>query len=97
MISTRGFSSRSIRLLVRQTLLAALATSSAFATGYYGPSVYLNDGGRRVAASPEFYWDLEVKRLSSNFHPKEKFVGEPGFSMSGEWSRAEREKPLIER
>ena len=46
----------------------------ARATGYFGPSVYLDEGGKNVDASPEFYWELEVKRLSREFHPAEKLV-----------------------
>jgi hypothetical protein len=44
------------------------------ATGFYGPSVYLDDGGKNVTASPEFYWELEVKRLAKDFRPPEKRV-----------------------
>ncbi len=59
--------------------------------------MYLDEGGRRVGESPEFYWELEVKRLSSAFHPAEKFVGDPHLAFLEESSREEREKPLIER
>ncbi len=59
--------------------------------------MYLDEGGRRVGESPEFYWELEVKRLSSAFHPPEKFVGDPHLLSLAESSREEREKPLIER
>lgn len=63
-----------MKTFVRQTalLLFVSLAGRAGATGYYGPAVYLDEGGRRVAASPEFYWELEVKRLASNFHPPEK-------------------------
>jgi hypothetical protein len=44
------------------------------ATGYFGPAVYLDQGGKNVDASPEFYWELEVKRLARDFHPVEKLV-----------------------
>jgi hypothetical protein len=47
------------------------------ATGYYGPSVYLDDGGKNVNASPEFYWELEAKRLAQGFTPAEKRVAAP--------------------
>jgi hypothetical protein len=66
-----------VRLLVRLILIVALAqslTGSLHATGYYGPMVYLDEGGAKVAASPEFYWELEVKRLAKDFHPPEKLV-----------------------
>ncbi len=48
-----------------------------WASGYYGPQNYLDDGGARVMASPEFYWDLEVKRLAREYHPPEKFKPTP--------------------
>lgn len=44
------------------------------ATGYYGPNIYLDNGGENVDASPEFYWGLEVRRLAREFHPVEKLV-----------------------
>jgi hypothetical protein len=44
------------------------------ATGYYGPSLYFDNGGENVDASPEFYWGLEVRRLAREFHPPEKLV-----------------------
>src|SRR6478735_3414687 len=45
-----------------------------YATGYFGPSIYLDDGGKKVEGSPEFYWGLEVRRISRDFHPLEKLV-----------------------
>jgi hypothetical protein len=44
------------------------------ATGYYEPTFYLGDGGTNIEATPEFYWELEVKRLAKNFHPSETFM-----------------------
>jgi hypothetical protein len=44
------------------------------ATGYYGPDVYLDEGGKNVDGSPEFYWGLEVRRIAREFHPPEKLV-----------------------
>jgi hypothetical protein len=44
------------------------------ATGYFGPYTYLDDGGKKVEGSPEFYWGLEVRRISRDFHPSEKLV-----------------------
>jgi hypothetical protein len=43
------------------------------ATGFYGPQVYLSNGGN-LNETPEFYWELEVKRLAKDFHPKEKLA-----------------------
>src|SRR6266581_7018185 len=54
--------------------IAVCFSTNLHATGYYGPMVYLDDGGKNVDASPEFYWELEVKRLAAQFHPTEKRV-----------------------
>src|SRR5437867_9481104 len=53
---------------------ATFCVDDARATGYFGPSVYLDEGGKNVDASPEFYWELEVKRLAREFRPTEKLV-----------------------
>ena len=60
-------------------LLLAVGATLCFlgrlhATGYYGPDFYLDDGGKNVDGSPEFYWGLEVRRLAKEFHPTEKRV-----------------------
>ena len=60
--------------IVLLTLLSAGAVQYGGATGFYGPQVYLDNGGRNLAQSPEFYWDLEVTRLAKNFKPAEKRI-----------------------
>jgi hypothetical protein len=60
-------------------LLATVGTALCLvdglhATGYFGPYTYLDDGGKNVEGSPEFYWGLEVRRISRDFHPPEKLV-----------------------
>lgn len=65
---------RSFVRLTPLLLPLVLAAGKAGATGYFGPMVYLDEGGRNVAASPEFYWEFEVKRLARDFHPPEKLV-----------------------
>src|SRR2546430_10147436 len=55
-------------------LTLTCCAGSAHATGYFGPAVYLDEGGKNVDVSPEFYWELEVKRLAREFHPIEKLV-----------------------
>src|SRR5271165_6348849 len=55
-------------------LLVCFVPASAFATGFYGPLQYLDNGGRNIDLSPEFYWEFEVKRLSAEFHPAEKLI-----------------------
>jgi tetratricopeptide (TPR) repeat protein len=44
------------------------------ATGYFEPQVYLDQGGKNIDGSPEFYWGLEVRRIAKEFHPAEKIV-----------------------
>jgi hypothetical protein len=56
------------------TLLLAAAVQHVDATGFYGPQVYLDEGGVRLLRSPEFYWEIEVKRLARNFKPTEKRI-----------------------
>ena len=58
-------------------MVAMAAVQSSDATGFYGPNVYLDQGGRNVSASPEFYWELEVKRLAKGFTPAEKRIAAP--------------------
>ena len=56
-----------MKRLARIALLILTFTccaGGARATGYFGPAVYLDQGGKNVDASPEFYWELEVKRLA---------------------------------
>jgi hypothetical protein len=53
------------------TLLWTVAVQHGNATGFYGPQVYLDAGGKNILQSPEFYWDIEVKRLARNFKPPE--------------------------
>jgi hypothetical protein len=54
--------------------IAIATVSDCRATGFYGPSVYLDHGGKNVNASPEFYWELEAKRLAKGLAPGEKLI-----------------------
>ncbi|HXX40981.1 MAG TPA: tetratricopeptide repeat protein [Chthoniobacterales bacterium] len=56
------------------TAMIVWAFAHLNATGYYGPTLYLDNGGEKVDASPEFYWGLEVRRLAREFHPNEKLI-----------------------
>ena len=48
------------------------------ATGFYGPQTVLEDGGKTVLGTPEFFWELELKRIAKEFKPAEKRkTGEP--------------------
>lgn len=65
---------RRLAKIIPALAVALCFSGNAHATGYYGPSLYLDEGGKNVDASPEFYWELEVKRLARQFHPTEKLV-----------------------
>jgi hypothetical protein len=65
--------SRFVKLLAAVGMAFCLV-GGLHATGYFGPNIYLDDGGKNVAGSPEFYWGLEVRRISRDFHPPEKLV-----------------------
>lgn len=52
--------------------IALALASTCWGTGYFGPSDYLSRSEESIQASPEFYWESEVKRLASRFHPVEK-------------------------
>jgi hypothetical protein len=57
--------------------IIAVTIVEAEATGWFGPMVYLDQGGRNVDASPEFYWDLELKRIARDFNAPEKLLRRP--------------------
>jgi len=54
--------------------ILGLTITRAGATGYYGPRIYLDEGGRNVEAAPEFYWDVELKRIARDFKAPEKLL-----------------------
>ena len=58
--------------VVIAAFISAGAVHTGHATGFYGPQLYLDNGGQNLSLSPEFYWDLEVIRLSKDFKPVEK-------------------------
>src|SRR5580658_1006363 len=70
-----GRSSNWMRTLVRTALIALCAALArqAPATGYYGPAECLSRW-KNLVTTPEFYWQLEVKRLAANYHPPEKLM-----------------------
>jgi hypothetical protein len=60
-------------------LLATVGATICFAvelhaTGYFEPQIYLDQGGKNVDGTPEFYWGLEVRRLAKEFRPSEKLL-----------------------
>lgn len=44
---------------------------AAFATGGWIPERWLDDGGRRLQGSPEFYWDLQMHELARRYAQKD--------------------------
>ncbi len=85
--SGRAWKSLSTLIPKRRLGLAfiAIATvSDCRATGFYGPSVYLDQGGKNVNASPEFYWELEAKRLAKGLAPGEKLITAPASNRQAE-------------
>ncbi len=74
------------RLLGRGALAALLAALAghAMGTGYYGPTVYLS-GWTNLNETPEFYWEMEIRRLSKDYHPKEKPAVVPRAASDDGW------------
>src|SRR5947209_3268733 len=66
--------SRFFKIVPALLAMAWCASDLRSSTGYLPLSIYLDEGGKNVDASPEFYWELEVKRLARDFHPTEKLV-----------------------
>ena len=58
--------------LIRVVLATLTTGGTCFATGFFGPREYLSRSEERIQASPEFYWEREIKRLATDFHPPEK-------------------------
>ena len=65
---------KSIVRLICCAALSAAALEKAHATGGFTPSRWLENGGIASDMSPEFYWELEVRRMAKEFHPAEKRV-----------------------
>lgn len=61
-------------LLASTALLVSRPNDAGGCGGWYGPPVYLEKGGRLTQATPEFYFELEMKRLAHDFQPREKRV-----------------------
>ncbi len=66
--------SRLFKTLPALVVMAWCASDLRASTGYLPLEIYLDEGGKNVDASPEFYWELEVERLARDFHPTEKLV-----------------------
>jgi hypothetical protein len=55
----------------------ATLTVPVHGTGGFAPDRWLENGGIASEMSPEFYWELELKRMARDFVPKEKRVEVP--------------------
>jgi hypothetical protein len=64
---------RSVGLAI---LFAGVCTKS-LATGDWVSLTVLQDGARQVMATPEFFWELELRRIAQEFAPAEKRVVAP--------------------
>ncbi|MBL9143161.1 MAG: hypothetical protein JNM99_05705 [Verrucomicrobiaceae bacterium] len=53
------------------------ACSSSLATGIYFMPRWLDQGGVASDHSPEFYWELEVRKLAEDFKPSQERVTRP--------------------
>ncbi|MEO6742167.1 MAG: hypothetical protein ABIP20_18130, partial [Chthoniobacteraceae bacterium] len=65
---------KSLVPLVCCAALSAAVLQNAHATGDFSPQRWLDNGGAASEMSPEFYWELELKRMAQEFHPPEKRV-----------------------
>jgi len=66
--------SKSLARLLCCAALSAAAMPSAHATGGFSPPRWLENGGIASEMSPEFFWEMELKRMAKDFRPPEKRV-----------------------
>src|SRR4051812_9534048 len=58
-------------------MLIAGVCTQCFGTGAWMPQTVLQDGAKLVMQTPEFFWELECKRIAQEFKPEEKRVVAP--------------------
>ena len=58
-------------------LLFTAACQHVLATGGFESPTILANGGVQVTGTPEFFWELECKRIALEFVPEEKRVVPP--------------------
>jgi hypothetical protein len=68
-----------LSLFARVGLLVGIAGASAqvFATGMWMPRSWIGERGEPLVAAPEFFWELEVKRLAAEQEAPEELVPAP--------------------
>ncbi|QIF01589.1 hypothetical protein [Roseimicrobium sp. ORNL1] len=57
--------------------IASISSPTLFATGMWMPRSWIGERGEPMVAPPEFFWELEVKRIATEFTPPEKRVPAP--------------------
>ena len=67
------FMHRLTRSVVLAICVAGVA-HHAFSTGDWMPRTVLDEGGKRVLETPEFFWELECRRIAQEFTPVEKRI-----------------------
>lgn len=60
--------------LVNTGLLATILTMPVHATGDFMPDRWLEGGGTAADMSPEFFWELELRRMARDYSTPEKRV-----------------------
>jgi len=58
-------------------ITTAALCAKVFATGFWEPTSWLENGGQIAVLAPEFFWEIECKRIAKEFVPAEKLVRAP--------------------
>ncbi|MDB6140805.1 MAG: hypothetical protein JWO94_3877 [Verrucomicrobiaceae bacterium] len=83
---------------VEHALLAAACLavpSAALATGMYTPPQWLDNGGAAVEHPPEFYWEIEIRKIAGAFKPSQERV--PLLIRDGKDGKAAENETLNEQ
>ncbi|MEI6175982.1 MAG: hypothetical protein WCS43_03750 [Verrucomicrobiota bacterium] len=70
----------------------AAACGPLHATGDFGGPTMLGNGGSEVMGTPEFFWELECKRIALEFVPSEKRVA-PSEPKADQGADSDTDKP----
>lgn len=83
------------RVLYGSIFLIA-ASALVQATGRFAPSRWLDHGGVASDMSPEFYWELELRKMAAEFTPTEKRIAPPknGQELESQSDLSDTEKAL---
>lgn len=61
----------SVKYILPLLALSTAIPQTASATGGWVPERWLDDGGKRLQGSPEFFWDIELTRLAGQYADKD--------------------------